>query len=127
MKGFLTGLFFVLVFGAASARAQCREAGTINVARGQTSATVKGTITSSRAVCYKFRARAGQTMSAILTSSNKQARFSIQPDAYDVDYEVTGDTTSWSGKLKGEYGNDYIVSIHTRRGSGTYALKVTFR
>ncbi|HVF47520.1 MAG TPA: hypothetical protein VNA17_08145 [Pyrinomonadaceae bacterium] len=127
MKGFLTGLFFVLVFGASTARAQCREAGSINVARGQTSATVKGRITSARAVCYKFRARAGQTMSATLTSSNRQARFSIQPDAFDVDDAVTGDTTSWSGKLKGDYGNDYIVSIQMLKGSGTYALKVTFR
>lgn len=127
MKSFLTGLFFVLVLGAATARAQCREAGTISVARGQTSATVKGKITSARAVCYKFRARAGQTMSAVLTSSNKYARFSIQPDAFDVDAEVAGDTTSWTGKLPGSYGDDYIVSIYASRGSGTYTLKVTFR
>ncbi|MFN2501573.1 MAG: hypothetical protein ABR530_06140 [Pyrinomonadaceae bacterium] len=120
-------MFAVLVFGVSSGAAQCREAGSIRLAREATTATVTGNVSAVRAVCYKFRAQAGQTLAAALTSSNGLVRFSIQPDAFDVDDEVTGDTTSWRGKLKGDYGDKYIVSIRTRRGTGRYTLTVTFK
>jgi hypothetical protein len=112
---------------AFTADAQCREAGSIRVPKGQNTATVTGTVSASRAVCYKFRGKTGQQVLATIASPNKYVRFSIIPDAYDVDAEETGDTTNWNGRLSGNYGDDYIVSIHTARGSGTYTLKMKFK
>ena len=121
----LIALLFTLLISASTVWAQCREAGSIKFQRGQTSATVSGKVSAAKAVCYKFRARAGQTLTASLASPNKRVRFSIVPDAFDVDDEVTGDTTSWQGKLNGDYGDNYIISIHVPKGSDTYTLKIT--
>lgn len=121
---FLMIVSFCFVIGA---NAQCRDAGSIRVPKGQNTATVSGTVSSAKAVCYKFRGKTGQQVIATLTSSNKSVRFSIIPDAYDTDAEETGDTTNWTGRLKGFYGDDYVVSVHTAKGSGTYTLKMTFK
>lgn len=126
MKSLVFSLFLFLLF-CVGANAQCREAGTIRVPKGQTTATVSGSLTAAKAVCYKFRGKAGQAVSAVLSSPNKSMRFSIVPDAFDVDDEETGDTTSWTGKLSGNYGDKYIVSIHTSKSSGSYVLKMTFK
>ena len=126
MRSTLFTMFLSICF-AMAAHGQCREAGSIRVRKGQNTATVTGRVTSAKAVCYKFRGKTGQQVVAVLTSSNKNARFSIIPAAYDTDAEETGDTTSWNGRLSGNYGDDYIVSIHTSKGSGTYSLKMTFK
>ena len=127
MKKLIIALLFTLIVGASNVWAQCREAGSIKFQRGQTSTTVSGRVSAAKAVCYKFRARAGQTLTASLASPNKRVRFSIIPDAFDIDDEVTGDTTSWQGKLDGAYGDNYIISIHMPKGSDTYTLKITVR
>ena len=118
---------FLSICFATTLNAQCREAGSIRVPKGQNTATVTGTVSAAKAVCYKFRGKTGQQVIASLTSPNKNVRFSIIPDAYDTDAEETGDTTSLTGRLKGFYGDDYIVSVHTAKGSGTYTLKMTFK
>ena len=127
MKKFIIALLFTLFVGASIGWAQCREAGSITFQRGRTTATVKGKVSAAKAVCYKFRARTGQTLTASLTSPNKRVRFSIIPDAFDIDDEVTGDTTNWRGKLNGDYGDDYIISIHLPKGSDSYTLKIAIK
>ena len=124
MKKLTMALLFTLFVGVSTVWAQCREAGSINFQRGETSATVKGTVSAAKAVCYKFRPRRGQTLTATLTSPGKAVRFSIAPDAFDADEEVT-DTTNWQGKLKGDYGDRYIISVHVPKGSDTYTLVIS--
>ena len=127
MRKLIFLLFFTLAVSASTVWSQCRSAGSIKFPRGQSTATVAGKISSARAVCYKFQARTGQTLTASLLSPGGRVRFSIIPDAFDIDDEVTGDTTNWQGKLDGSYGDEYIVSIHVPKGSDTYSFKITIK
>ena len=128
MKRVVTALMLMLFVGASSAWAQCRDGGTIRFQRGKTSATLSGKVSAARAVCYKFRARAGQTLAVSLNSPGGRVRLDVVPDAFDVDDAVVSDTTSWEGKINGDYGDDYIISVHLPgRGSDAFTLKVTIK
>ena len=126
-KNLPVAVLFILSLGAISAFSQCRVAGNIAFRHGSTGASVSGRVSSARSVCYKFRARAGQTLSATLTSTSGHALFSIGTDTADVDDDVTGDTTSWTGTLTGDYGNAYLVSIHVPRGTTAFTLSVDIK
>jgi len=126
MKKLIFALVLALLVGVSAALGQCREAGSIKFQRGLTNATVTGTVTSAKAICYRFRALAGQTVTASLKSPSTRARFSIAPDAEDADLAVT-DTTSYVGKLESNYGDKYILSIHVPKGSASYTLKVEIK
>lgn len=128
MKRLITALVLVLFVGASAARAQCRDGGGIRFPRGKTGATVSGRVSAAKAVCYKFRARAGQTLAVSLTSRAGRVRLNVIPDAFDVDDAVTSDTTDWQGVLKGDYGDDYIITVHLPgKGSDTFTLRVSIR
>ena len=126
MKRRAVALLCLLLLGASTAWAQCREGGSIRFPRGRTSTVIKGRVTAARAVCYKFRARPGQRLIAHLTSPGKRARFSLLPDAFDTE-EIVSDTSDWEGELDGSYGNDYILSVYLPKGSDTFTLEVTIR
>ena len=128
MKRLDTALTLMMFVGTSAAWAQCRDGGSIRFQRGKTSATLSGRVSAARAVCYKFRARAGQTLAVSLTSPGGRVRLDVIPDAFDVDDAVASDTTSWEGKLNGDYGDDYIISVHLPgKGSDAFTLKVTIK
>ncbi|MFL6375010.1 MAG: hypothetical protein ACJ73D_10110 [Pyrinomonadaceae bacterium] len=118
--GLTTTLLFIFVASCAMARAQCREAGGIQFARGKTSGTVNGTVSAGKAICYKFRVSAEQAVKVVLRSPNHDVRFGLSPDAFDAD-EVASDTADWEGVIKGKY----VISVHVAKGSDTFTLVVT--
>ena len=119
MKKLTIGLVVILAL-CSIARAQCREGGNILFARGKTSGTVKGTVTSTKAVCYKFRVIKEQGVRLVLTSPNKGVRFGVAEDALDAD-EIATDVKSWNGVVKGRY----IVSIRVSKGTAAFTLRLT--
>ncbi len=77
---------------------------------------------------YYLGAKAGQTMSVKITSTEKNAVFQIYfhgeeealPGAGDGD-----DAMNWSGQLPID--NDYVIVVGGMRGNATYALTISIK
>jgi hypothetical protein len=99
-------------------------------AKGASSGTVKGTLTGDRIIDYKLRAKAGQTMSVALKSSNAANYFNVLPPGSKDAAIFVGSTSGndWSGQLPadGEYTvRVYLMRSAARRGeTARYTLTV---
>src|SRR4051812_37183912 len=104
MKKILIILSFVVLFGASEASAQCRD---IRIARGRISTAIKG-VTTKNFVCYRLRARAGQTITLHLASPDKRVKFSMTQDYFDADFTAE-DVRDWEGGV-GDV-DAYLISV----------------
>ena len=99
----------------------------IRFARGRTTAVVKGSIAYAHSDAYTLGARAGQTMSLHVASTNRQVVFSLTaPSGTPVEGAFT--VRDWSGELP-ESG-DYTITVVNNRERGpasAYTLEVTVR
>ena len=99
----------------------------IRFPRGRTTAVVKGSIAYAHSDAYTLGARAGQTMSLHVASTNRQVVFSLTaPSGTPVEGAFT--VRDWSGELP-ESG-DYTITVVNNRERGpasAYTLEVTVR
>ena len=99
----------------------------LKFAKGKHSATVSGSVVRGDRETYILGARSGQTMTAKITSLEKNAVFQIQnPDGEYLDGASEGDDAmTWSGPLPDN--GDYEITVGGTRGNTTYKLTVTIR
>jgi len=94
----------------------------IEFARGTNSATVEDAVVRGTRDTYLVNARAGQTMTVSITSTEENAVFDIiAPNRRTLKQEAT----SFTGKLPAR--GDYRIVVGGRRGNATYNLQVTIR
>lgn len=82
----------------------------VQFARGASSAAIKGSIKGYGAVDYTVRARAGQTLTVRLTTSNKSGYFNVTAPG--------ADEAMFNGSISG---NRFSAAIPS---TGTYAVRV---
>ena len=69
----------VLAAGSRVLAADSVEVRPLHFAKGASSATAKGSLTGDKTIDYKLRARAGQTMTVSLKTSNGANYFTVLP------------------------------------------------
>lgn len=103
---------------------------TVQFAKGHSSATLKGAIKGNQTIDYTLRAKAGQTMSVSLKTSNGANYFNVLPPGSNDEALFVGssDGNEWTGTLPadGEYKvRVYLMRSAARRNeTANYTLKV---
>ena len=123
----LTALVFIcaLAFSSISAEGVKKK---VRFAKGTSSTTVRNAVIRGERDRYYIGAKAGQTMSVKITSTEKNAVFQIYfhgeeeslPGAGDED-----DAMNWSGQLPID--NEYVIVVGGTRGNATYALTISIK
>jgi hypothetical protein len=110
-------LCWLLAAACTSAAAAAIESRTIQFAKGASSATLKGSLRGDKTVDYKLRARAGQTMSVNLATSNGANYFNVlPPGSKDVAIFVgSSGGNEWSGALPAD--GEYTIRVYLMRGA----------
>jgi hypothetical protein len=85
----------------------------IRFARGRSSATVSGRIGTGGRVCYVANARAGQVLTATVSSRSGKVRI-FESGETSYFYEV-------------EYSGDQSICVDNLRGATTYTLTVSIK
>lgn len=129
MKKTAAAFLLITFLTSYAALAQCKRTVPIKFERGRTGTVLKGNLGTAKAACYKLHARAGQRLTAHLTSASKRARFSIGPDFYDADFlEGASDVTDWEGDLEDVSGNNnFLIMLSTPKAGDTYTLEINIR
>jgi hypothetical protein len=102
----------------------------LQFAKGASSATVKGSLAGDKTIDYKLRAKAGQTMTVRLKSSNAANYFNVLPPGSKDVAIFVGSTggNEWTGPLsaEGEYTiRAYLMRSAARRNeAANYTLTV---
>jgi len=123
----LLALVFICVFAFSSISAQGVKR-KVRFAKGASSITIRAAVVRGDRDRYYISARAGQTMTVKITSTEKNAVFQIYyhgeeeslPGASDGD-----DAMNWSGKLPID--NEYVIVVGGTRGNATYALTISIK
>lgn len=124
LAGFLTALH---VPALAAGGIQSKP---VHFAKGASSATLKGTLKGYQIVDYKLGARAGQTMSVSLTTTNGAQYFNVLPPGSQDTAIFVGSTSGdeWTGTLEAD--GSYTVRLYLMRSaarrneSASYTLTV---
>jgi LysM repeat protein len=95
----------------------------IQFARGETSATVSGSLVRGEQERYILGARSGQTMVVNISSVENNAVITVA--APNGQILSSADVRSWSGVLP--QNGDYLVTVGSVRGNASYNLVVTIR
>jgi hypothetical protein len=93
------------------------EAKPIQFAKGASSATVKGSLKGDKTIDYKLRARAGQTMTVSLKTSNGANYFNVLPPGSQDAAIFVGSTSGndWTGPLEAD--GEYTVRVYLMRSA----------
>jgi hypothetical protein len=100
----------------------------VRFVRGASSITLRNAVIRGDRDRYYVGAKAGQSMSVKITSTEKNAVFQIYfhgeeeslPGAGDED-----DATNWSGELPID--NEYVIVVGGTRGNANYALTIAIK
>jgi hypothetical protein len=107
----------LLANGCGALAADGIESRPLHVAKGTGSVTVKGSLVGDTTVDYKLRAKAGQTMSVALRTSNAANCFNVLPpgsrDAAIFVGSISGN--DWTGALAAE--GEYTIRVYLMRGA----------
>ena len=128
--GRLLMMCILVATGPSGLAAEGIESRLVKFAKGASSATVKGSLKGDRIVDYKMRAKAGQTMSVALKTSNGANYFNVLPPGSSGEAIFVGSTggNEWTGPLPadGEYTvRVYLMRSAARRGeTADYTLVV---
>ncbi len=108
---------FVLAAGTSAFAASAITSKPLQFAKGASSATVKGTLKGDRIIDYKVRARAGQTMSAAMKTSNPSNYFNVMPPGSSGEALFTGSSggDEWTGPLPAD--GEYTVRVYLMRNA----------
>jgi hypothetical protein len=116
VERFLIACFLVVVGSVASA-ADGIVSKPLQFAKGTSSATVKGSIKGGQTVDYKLRAKAGQTMSVALKTSNASNYFNVlPPGSKDVAIFIgSNEGNEWTGALPAD--GEYTIRVYLMRNA----------
>lgn len=126
VAGMLAGMLLATSFASAGADTRQEQ---IRFAPGTSDATIEGKIKGYQGIDYRVRASAGQSMTAIVKSSNRSAYFNILSPASDTALFVgstCGDRFEAELPADGEYTiHIYLMRNAARRHeTANYKLKV---
>jgi hypothetical protein len=122
-----TAVVSICVFGFTSISAQGVKK-KVRFAPGTSSTTIKGAVIRGERDRYYLAAKAGQTMSVKITSTEKNAVFQIYFHGEEESLPGAGDdddATNWSGQLPID--NEYVIVVGGTRGNATYALTISIK
>jgi len=112
-------------FGSVSANGVKKK---VRFAPSTSSTTIRGAVVRGDRDRYYIGAKAGQTMSVKITSTEKNAVFQIYFHGEEESLPGAGDgddATTWSGKLPID--NEYVLVVGGTRGNATYALTISIK
>ena len=107
----------VLAAGSRVLAADSIEVRPLHFAKGTSSATVKSSLTGYKTIDYTLRARAGQTMTVSLKTSNGANYFNVLPPGSKDVAVFVGSTSGneWTGKLEAD--GEYTVRVYLMRSA----------
>jgi hypothetical protein len=117
MKALTASVLCVLLLSAALASAEVSiRKERVQFAKGETGATIKGTIKGDETVDYILNAQKGQSMVVILEASNTSAYFNVLPPGSDEAIFI-GSTSGnrYEGTLPAS--GDYTVRVYLMRSA----------
>jgi hypothetical protein len=123
----ILALVFICAFAFSSVSAD-GEKKKVRFAPGTSSTTIRGAVVRGDRDRYYVGAKAGQTMSVKITSTEKNAVFQIYFHGEEESLPGAGDgddATTWSGKLPID--NEYVLVVGGTRGNATYALTISIK
>jgi hypothetical protein len=93
------------------------ESRPLQFTKGASSATVKGSLKGDKTIDYKLRAKAGQTMSVTLKTSNSANYFNVLPPGSTGEAIFVGSTggNEWTGPLPAD--GEYTVRVYLMRSA----------
>ncbi len=131
----ILGLFCLTHGGAAVAQTLEDRGYRVEFQRGQSSATIRDTLTGTERVVYRLTAQAGQTLDFKLTSNTRVVEFQLfAPGAWpsgrpmatsNVVGALVPDLNRYSGRVSAS--GDYRIVIRHIRNVATSALRSDFR
>lgn len=131
MKRHILAVAFLVLISAGGASVTPAQHGyrlekSLKFAAGKFSKTVKGRIAGEQEKHeYKFKARAGQTLSVKLTARNRNLTFMIL-DAGDAPIGSAAlKTFDWTGELPSS--GKYRILVYSLEKTGNYALYVSVK
>jgi hypothetical protein len=123
----LMALVFTCVFTFSSISAQGVKK-KVRFAPGTSSTTIRGAVIRGERDRYYLGAKAGQTMSVKITSTEKNAVFQIYFHGEEESLPGAGDNddaTNWSGELPID--NEYVIAVGGTRGHANYTLTISIK
>jgi len=123
--------YFLLVASFSTFAADSIENRPLQFSKGASSAKVEGALKGNEVIDYKLRAKAGQTMSVTLQTSNLSNYFNVLPPGSNDEAVFIGSTSGneWKGTLPtdGEYSiRVYLMRSAARRNEmASYELEVS--
>ncbi len=123
----LTALIFICLFAFSSVSAEGVKK-KVRFVKGTSSVTLRNSVTRGDRDRYYVGAKAGQTMSVKVTSTEKNAVFQIYFHGEEESLPGAGDgddATNWSGQLPID--NEYVIVVGGTRGNATYALTISIK
>ncbi len=102
------------------------ESRPVHLARGATSATLKGSLQGDKIIDYTLRARAGQTMTVKLKTSNSANDFNVlPPGSNDVAIFIGSiNGNEWTGPLAAD--GDYTIRLYLMRSAARRKEKASY-
>ena len=100
----------------------------VRFGKGTSSATIRNAVLRGEQDRYYIGAKAGQTMSVKITSTEKNAVFQIYFHGEEESLPGAGDgddAMNWSGQLPID--NEYVIVVGGTRGNATYALTISIK
>lgn len=93
------------------------ESRSLQFAKGISSATVEGSLRGDQTIDYRLRARAGQTMSVTLKTSNASNYFNVLPPGSkdEAIFVGSGGGNEWTGALPSD--GEYAVRVYLMRNA----------
>lgn len=93
----------------------------VRFAKGQSSATIKGSIKGDQTIDYRLRARAGQTMSVTLATKHGANYFNVLPPGSNDEAIFVGSSggNDWTGTLPAD--GEYKVRVYLMRSAARRA------
>ncbi len=115
----------VLIAGAAPALADIQSK-PVQFAKGASGATVKGSLTGDETIDYTLRAKAGQTMTVSLTTSNGANYFNVLPPSSDDVAIFIGSTSGneFTGTLPAD--GEYKIRVYLMRSAARRNEKANY-
>jgi hypothetical protein len=107
----------LLAAGPCVLAADSIEVRPLRFTKATSSATVKGSLTGDKTIDYKLRARAGQTMTVSLKTSNGANYFNVLPPGSKDVAIFVGSTSGneWTGQLEAD--GEYTVRVYLMRSA----------
>ena len=123
----LLAIVFICTFAFSSVSAEGVKK-KVRFAKGTSSTTIRNAVIRGEQDRYYIGAKAGQTMSVKITSTEKNAVFQIYFHGEEESLPGAGDgddAMNWTGKLPID--NEYVIVVGGTRGNATYALTISIK